>query len=77
MQTWLIPKTMFAQVYVEGKQYLLMDEIIDHRSNNLLLRVSDGFVTIKTATGSSTEIHMAGSSCLVCCGAMVLHIGSR
>jgi hypothetical protein len=22
-ETWLIPKTMFAQVYVEGKQYLL------------------------------------------------------
>ena len=43
----VIAENMFAQVDTEGKQYLLMNEIIDHRADDSALRGTDGFVTIR------------------------------
>jgi hypothetical protein len=40
----VIAENMFAKVHAEGKQYMLMDEMIDHRANDLVLQVTDGFV---------------------------------
>ena len=41
----VIAECMYAQVDAEGNQFQLLDEITDHRSNNLAICISDGFVT--------------------------------
>jgi hypothetical protein len=43
----VIAENMFAQVDSEGKQYLLMEEITDHRRNALAVRADDGFVVAR------------------------------
>ena len=40
----VIAENMFAQVDGEGRQYLLMQEITDHRRNELAVKVDNGFV---------------------------------
>ena len=40
----VIAENMFAQIDTEGRQYLLMDEIIDHRYDDSALRADDGFI---------------------------------
>jgi hypothetical protein len=40
----VIAENMFAQVDSEGRQYLLLAEITDHRRNGLAVKASDGFV---------------------------------
>ena len=40
----VIAENMFAQVDGEGRQYLLMKEITDHRRNESAVRADDGFV---------------------------------
>jgi Reverse transcriptase (RNA-dependent DNA polymerase) len=40
----VIAENMFAQVDGEGRQYLLMEEITDHRRNELAVKADDGFV---------------------------------
>ncbi len=39
----VIAENMYAQVDDEGRQYQLLDEIADHRSDRTTLRVEDGF----------------------------------
>ena len=41
----VIAECMYAQVDAEGNQFQLLDEITDHRSDNLAIRIDDGFVT--------------------------------
>ena len=38
----VIAENMFAQVDDEGNQYLLMNEITDHRKDNATISISDG-----------------------------------
>ena len=38
----VIAENMFAQVNDEGNQYLLMNDITDHRKNNTDIPISDG-----------------------------------
>jgi hypothetical protein len=40
----VIAENMFAQVDGEGRQYLLMKEITDHRRNESAVRADDGFI---------------------------------
>jgi hypothetical protein len=40
----IIAENMFAQVDTEGNQYLLLQEITDHRSNNSAIPISEGMV---------------------------------
>jgi hypothetical protein len=39
----VIAENMYAQVDDEGRQYQLLDEIADHRSDGTALRIEDGF----------------------------------
>jgi hypothetical protein len=39
-----ISECMFAQVDQEGKQLLLLDEFIDHRSTDRAVKQSDAFI---------------------------------
>ena len=41
----VIAECMYAQVDAEGNQFQLLSEITDHRSDNLAIRIDDGFVT--------------------------------
>ena len=40
----VIAENMFAQVDSEGSQYLIMDEIVDHKKDNTAIPISDGFI---------------------------------
>ena len=43
-QVNIIAENMYAQVDSEGNQYLLLQEITDHRSNNSAIPISEGMV---------------------------------
>lgn len=45
--TLLISENMISQVDSEGHDYLLMKEIVDHRSNEAALKIADGYVLCK------------------------------
>jgi hypothetical protein len=49
-QANIIAENMFAQVDDEGYQYLILDEITDHRKDNSAISISDGM--IRSAHGS-------------------------
>jgi Reverse transcriptase (RNA-dependent DNA polymerase) len=44
-QANIIAENMFAQVDSEGRQYLLLQEITDHRCDNSAIHISDGMVS--------------------------------
>lgn len=45
-----IAENMFSQMDSEGNQFLLLDELIDHKSDKSAIRVEDGFYTTKSGT---------------------------
>ena len=49
-QANVIAENMYAQVDSEGNQYLLLQEITDHRSDNSAIPISEG--TVRSANGS-------------------------
>jgi hypothetical protein len=49
-QANIIAENMYAQVDSEGNEYLLMQEITDHKSNNSAILIADG--TVRSANGS-------------------------
>jgi hypothetical protein len=49
-QANIIAENMYAQVDSEGNQYLLLQEITDHRSDNSAIPISEG--TVRSANGS-------------------------
>jgi hypothetical protein len=60
----IIAKNMFAQVNSEGNQYLLLQEITDHKKGNSAIPISDG--KISSADGQSKpKITMKGWFLLV------------
>ena len=42
----VIAENMFAQCDLDGNQYLLMDAIVDHKSNGSAVKFADRFVTV-------------------------------
>ena len=54
---------MFAQVDDEGNQYLLMNEITDHRKDNIAILISDG-ITPGHNGNESPKITTCGSELL-------------
>ena len=49
-QANVITENMYAQVDDEGNEFLLLDEITDHRSDGSAIQIADG--TIRSANGS-------------------------
>ena len=43
----VIAENIFSQVDSEGRQYMLLKEIVDHRKNASAIPISDGFITSK------------------------------
>jgi hypothetical protein len=43
----LIAENMYAQCDIDGNQYRLMDDLVDHRSNKSAVKFADRFVTIR------------------------------
>ena len=41
---YITAENMFAQVYDEGNQYLIMNQITDHRKDNTAIPISDGIM---------------------------------
>ena len=55
-QANIIAENMYAQVDSEGNQYLLLQEITDHRSDNSAIPISEGMV--RSANGMSKPKQM-------------------
>ena len=43
----VIAENLFSQVDSEGRQYMLLNEIVDHRKDGTAISISDGFITSK------------------------------
>ena len=52
-QANVIAENMYAQVDDEGLQYLLLQEITDHRKGNSAVPISEG--TVRSANGTETQ----------------------
>jgi Reverse transcriptase (RNA-dependent DNA polymerase) len=60
----IIAENMYAQVDDEGRQFLLLDEITDHKADNTAIPITDG--TVRSANGSTRpKITTKGWSFLV------------
>ena len=51
----VIAENLFSQVDAEGRQYLLLKEIVDHRSDASAIPISDGFTTSKNGNRSPKQ----------------------
>jgi hypothetical protein len=58
----IIAENLFSQVDSEGRQYILLKEISDHRRDETALPLSEGFMTTNRAEKSASEQRGAGSS---------------
>ena len=52
--TRVIAENMYAQVDDEGLQYLLLQEITDHRKGNSAVPISEG--TVRSANGTELSL---------------------
>lgn len=54
----VIPEHMYSEVDEEGVQYLLMDEITNHKSDATAMAVADAHVVYKGCNSMRNEDHV-------------------
>ena len=58
----VIAENLYSQVDSKGHQFMVLDEISDHRSNGTAIMVADGFIVSRNGNKHPSKQHTVSSS---------------